>query len=140
MPKRTKIQSLNDAAGQSRHVRTHHPEEFWRKHIAAWRSSGGTKRAYCTQHDVSYWSFIDWVRRIERRDKEKSPQQCGNPFVPIRVVQPEPAPAEESLRGGGETAGGGREIEIVLPSGALIRFHDNCDAVFVANLLSALKA
>jgi hypothetical protein len=151
MPKRMKVQRVSGPAKQRRTVGNDQKEEFWRKHIAAWRASGVSKRAYCTQHDVGYWSFVDWVRKIELRDSEKVPARIaarlikgnakgGNPFVPIRVVQPDPVPTEEPVRGGGETAVGGQEIEIVLPSGVVIRLHDNCNAVFVANLLSALKA
>lgn len=149
MPRRTKVQSVGDNARQRRHPQN---EEFWRRHIAAWRASGGSKRAYCTQHDLGYWSFVDWARKIERRDREKvrpagvaAPVneghcQGGNPFVPIRVVQPGTASADETAPDRGEAGASGQEIEIVLPSGAVIRLHDKCNAVFVANLLSALKA
>src|SRR5574337_2138675 len=100
MPKKTKNQSPSDAVRQRRHVDNDQKEQLWRKRIAAWRASGVSKRAYCTEHDVPYWSFVDWARKIELRDGEEVPParvaaplnegsaQGGNPFVQIRLVSP----------------------------------------------------
>ena len=88
-----------------------------------------------------------WRREIERRDGEQGnpaivSQQprvvpgakAANPFVPIRVLPEE----QQGARMKDITVR--RQIEIVLPSGTLIRLDDGCDPGFVARLLSSLKA
>lgn len=151
MPKRTKFQIRSDAAKQRWHVRDDQKEGFWRKHVEAWKKSGLSKRAYCAENNLAYSSFMAWLREIELRDREKEPpahvaallpdgtKQQGNPFVPIRIRQedlskeiepsaePKPSPKRQ------------HQVEIALPSGAVIRLHDGCDPSFVAKLLSCLK-
>lgn len=39
---------------------------FWQNHIAAWKTSGGTQRAYCAQHKLSNWSFSTWKKRLAK--------------------------------------------------------------------------
>jgi hypothetical protein len=38
--------------------------EFWTTHIARWESSGQTRRRYCRDEQISYWTFLDWQKRI----------------------------------------------------------------------------
>lgn len=37
-------------------------QEQWRRHVIAWRVSGLTKRAYCSEHGLSYQRFLHWSK------------------------------------------------------------------------------
>lgn len=151
MAKRSKFQIRSNAAKKRWHVRDPDKEVYWRGHIDGWRNSGLSKYAYCIGNDLSYSSFLAWIREIELRDREKAPpasaamsppaasDRSTNPFVPIRVVQNKAPGQAETVEVAGEKVSTERRIEIELPGGAVIRLHDGCNASFVANLLSALK-
>ncbi len=149
MSKRTKFQVRSDAAKQRWHVRDDQKEGFWRQHLEAWQKSGLSKRGYCMENDLAYSSFMTWRREIELRDREKvppanvaellakTPGRNANPFVPIRIV---PERESQEVKQVSEAKDGvAQQIEIVLPSGAVIRVHDSCDPCFVAKLLSGLE-
>lgn len=42
--------------------------EYWKSHIKAYQKSGLKQREYCRRHEISYWSFNSWKRRLERED------------------------------------------------------------------------
>jgi len=149
--KRTKFQIRSDAAKQ-RWVRDDRKEAFWRKHIAAQKQSGLSKRGYCLANNLSQSSFNAWSREIELREREKvaplnvdelltvAPSISPNPFVPLRllaeapshpVTEPPSAPVRDSAHG---------NIEILVPGGAMIRITADCTAGLVAELFSALKS
>jgi hypothetical protein len=84
-------------------------ERLWREHLAAWRRSGQSVRAYCRQHDLAEPTFYLWRRALEQRPVLSTPSQLvpaalpGNaPFVPLRLIGPSPTQAvlELVLRGG----------------------------------------
>jgi hypothetical protein len=150
MAKRTKFQIRSDAARQRWHVRDDQKEGYWRQHIAAWGKSGLSKRAYCTENDLAYSSFMTWSREIDLRDREKDPpanvaallsnvEKGSNPFVPLRILS-EKVPEEKESEAPPASDVKQQQLEIALPSGAVIRLHDGCDPSFVAKLLSCLKA
>ena len=60
--------------------------EFWKDHLAGWRSSGLTQRAYCHRHALSLASFGYWRRVLSRR--RLAPSSLA--LVPIVVSEPEP--------------------------------------------------
>jgi hypothetical protein len=43
-------------------------KEFWKKHIKNWEKSGLNKSEYCRQNNLGYYSFLDWIKRINRED------------------------------------------------------------------------
>ena len=40
--------------------------QIWQNHVKAYSSSNLTQKAYCFQHDISYWSFNSWKRRLKK--------------------------------------------------------------------------
>ncbi len=89
-------------------------ERRWREHLAAWRRSGQSVRAYCAGQGLSEPSFYSWRRLLTQRDGRSGARTVpgsktaaaalasGSPFVPVRLVE-DTAPAtalEVILRGG----------------------------------------
>jgi transposase len=84
-------------------------ERFWREHLAAWRRSGLSVRAYCHRHDLAQPTFYLWRRNLEQRPATSTPNQpatqptpANPPFIPVRLVGPTPnlPVLELVLRGG----------------------------------------
>jgi hypothetical protein len=96
-------------------------EAQWRRTLARWRKSGLTIRDFCSAEGVSEPSFYLWRRELQRRDQSAAPT-----FVPVRVVsESAPAPAVTAL-------------EIVTPSGHVVRVGSGFDAATLHRLLAAL--
>ncbi len=60
-------------------------EEFWQSHLEAWRQSGLTQVAYCTNQGLSLKSFYRW------RGKEKETAGIAKPsltLVPVSINAP----------------------------------------------------
>jgi hypothetical protein len=96
-------------------------EQFWRETVAAWRKSGQSVRAFCADRGVSEATFF--ARRRELADRH-APEPPTGPspapqFVPVKVV-PDPT------------------IEVVLPSGLVVRVPASADPAAVARLVAAL--
>ena len=40
--------------------------DYWSRHIAAWRQSGQSRKAYCEEHGLSYWSMRNLDKQAAR--------------------------------------------------------------------------
>ncbi|MGE3806413.1 MAG: IS66 family insertion sequence element accessory protein TnpB [Gemmataceae bacterium] len=99
-------------------------EQFWRKTIAAWEKSGQSARAFCASRELREPSFYSWRRTLRERDRLQPTAAERLPkLVPLRVV-PEAVAV----------------LEIVLPSGLVVRVPSGSDVTTVANLVAALRA
>jgi transposase-like protein len=102
-------------------------EQFWRETVAAWQESGQSVRAYCRRQRLQEASFYFWRRTLQERDRhlqERDRQGSATvqaKFVPVRVV-PEPL------------------LEVVLPTGLIVRVPATTEAATVATLVAALRA
>jgi len=90
-------------------------ERYWRRHLAAWRRSGQSVRAYCAGEGLSEPSFYAWRRVLAERNRRGGSKasrggsadtgavrDAGSLFVPVRLVEESPSAAtvEVVLRGG----------------------------------------
>src|SRR5271167_3253899 len=84
-------------------------ELFWREHLAAWRRSGLSVRAYCHRHALAQPTFYLWRRQLEQTAAAATPNQpatpttaANTPFLPLRLVgtMPNQPLLELVLRGG----------------------------------------
>jgi transposase len=89
-------------------------EWHWRQHVAAWRRSGQSVRAYCAAEGLSEPSFYSWRRVLAERARHRVAKQrhvgstdqetvpdADSPFVPVRLVEETTSTAlEVVLRGG----------------------------------------
>ena len=114
-------------------------EQFWRRTLADQAQSDLTVQAYCRRHSLNPATLRFWRQELARRDAESLP--TGEPpasptdlehtpaFLPVRVVQDSPAPIAV-----------GSPIEIVLPSGPIVRVTRGFSPNALDAVLSMLEA
>ena len=93
-------------------------EQFWRNTLAAWEKSGKSVRAFCSDRRLQEASFYGWRRTL--RERRRLAAQPVPRFVPLRVV-PEAV------------------LEVVLPTGLVVRVPAGAEAATVATLVAALR-
>ncbi len=59
-------------------------ESFWQVHVATWRGSGETQRAYCLRHGLKCHSLSYWHQRQIHR--EGSPAARPLTLVPASIL------------------------------------------------------
>jgi hypothetical protein len=130
-------------AMSTRHGKPRDPEreQFWRHTIADQAQSNLTIPAYCRRNRLSPATFRFWQRELARRDAESTPghadersasptEQTRTPaFLPVRVVQDAHARIAANS-----------PIEIVLPSGAIVRVTHGFNPQVLDAVLSVLEA
>jgi hypothetical protein len=92
-------------------------ERFWRQTIAAWKQSGQTAAAFAARRGVSVPSLYAWRQELARRDR--GPAAPAPTFVPVHIVPD-------------------ARLEVLLPSGLIVRTPVGADPVAVARLVAAL--
>jgi hypothetical protein len=100
--------------------RARKPEPFWLDLISRWRTSGQSVAAFCAARGVSQASFYTWRKRLSARAKAPTASAPPPPsFAAVRVVPDIP-------------------VEVVLPTGVVVRVPAGSDPVAVARLVAAL--
>ena len=95
-------------------------ERFWRETLAAWEKSGKSVRAFCASRGLSQASFYGWRRTLRERDRQRPLEERLPRLVPLRVVP-------------------GAVLEVVLPTGLVVRVPDGAEPAAVATLVAALR-
>jgi transposase-like protein len=98
-------------------------EQFWRRMLREWRSSGLSVRAFCRLHGLAEPSFYSWRRVLAKRDGEQPT------FVPVRVL------GEATTADPIPTSG----LELVLDRGRVLRIGPAFDEVTLRRLLALLE-
>jgi hypothetical protein len=94
--------------------------QLWQKRLDRFRRSGLTITAFCDCEGISTASFYVWRRRLQH---DATPATADAPrLVPIRLVTP-PASAP---------------IELLLPSGCVLRLSSDCNLPLLQQLLTLL--
>jgi hypothetical protein len=92
----------------------------WQQRLQRIQRSGLTVTAFCAREGVSTASFYTWRRRLQR---EPDPPVTDKPrIVPVRLVAPATAPL----------------VELLLPSGCVLRLPPECDLAWLRQLLPML--
>ena len=97
--------------------------DYWSRHVAAWRRSGLSKKAYSEQHKVSYWSMRYWTDKLAEPDGGKSQ----------RLVELEPV--GDSTEHGGERA----PIELAVGDRYVLRLWPHLRATQLREVLAILE-
>jgi len=110
-------------------------------------ASGLTANEFCRQQGISNSTFSVWRKKLApRKIAGRSTKSNKKPaakvsatldFVPVTIVEPSASkhcePALQQLKGHSSLA-----MEMVLPSGGLIRLASNCPTSFLTAALAAL--
>ena len=99
--------------------------QLWAERLARFADSGLRPAEFCAAEGVSLPSFYSWKRRLHAESRSPSPEQNldtqpGPRLLPVRL----PAAA---------TA-----VELVLPSGVMLRVPPGCDLAFLRALIESL--
>ncbi len=97
----------------------------WQQRLERFARSGLSPAQFCTAEGVSLPSFYSWRRRLAR-------DTGAPPTAPVADVPPGPRLLPVRLPAGGAV------VELVLPSGAVLRVPAGCDLAFVRLLVEAL--
>ena|SRR5262245_57430993 len=85
---------------------------LWHERLERFARSGLNIAAFCQREGVSQPSFYAW-----RRLRDESPR-----FLPVRVIPPSALP-----------------VELLLPSGCVLRLSPVCELAWVRDLLEVLE-
>ena len=76
-------------------------ERMWRPHLAAFRASGATLRAFCTRRHLPLSSFYYWQKRLRGEPADVESISMTRPrLIPIEVLPSPDARYEIRLAGG----------------------------------------
>jgi transposase len=97
----------------------------WVDRLQRFPDSGLSPAQFCAAEGVSLPSFYSWKRRLAAESAGPAPQparadDAGPRLLAVRLSPPAAA------------------VEVVLPSGAVLRLPPGCDLAFVRALLQAL--
>ena len=104
-------------------------EQFWRRMMRLWRSSGLSVRAFCEEQGFSQPSFYAWRRTLAERDAS------AVSFVPVRVT----AEARTPSAADGSTGGSAGSVELMLDGGRRLRVGPGFDGPTLQRLLALLE-
>jgi hypothetical protein len=98
---------------------------LWEQRLSAFERSGLCAAAFCARERISLPSFYSWRRRLRQGPPPRTPRSTAAattelPFLPIQI-----APAATP-------------VEVVLPSGPVLRLAPGCDLSFVRSVVLAL--
>jgi hypothetical protein len=92
----------------------------WQQRLQRFRASGLTVPAFCDREGISTASFYAWRRRLEHDATPGGPEAPH--LIPVRLVPP-PVSAP---------------VELLLPSGVVLRLSPDTDLAWVRQMLSLL--
>ena len=108
-------------------------EKSWRRTIRQQQRSGLSVRDFCRREGLKDWTFRWWRQELARRDHEPSTAPPGEPtetapsFLPVRVVELEAVATRTAP-----------PIEIVLPTGSIVRVPSGFDPRTLGDVLAVL--
>src|SRR5436190_11659886 len=99
--------------------------ELWLERLARFPASGLTAAQFCAIEAVSLPSFYSWKRRLATEANATTTphdqvSDRGPRLLPVRLQPPGPA------------------VELVLPTGAVLRLPPGCDLDWIRSLVAAL--
>ena len=94
--------------------------EYWSGHVEAGRCSGLSKKSYCEQHDLAYWSLRYWVDKLSARESQE--------LVEL-----------EAVGVGGEAAEQRAAIELVVDERYVLKLWPSVRAAHLREVLAALE-
>src|ERR1700678_284679 len=95
---------------------------LWEKRLRTFEQSRQSVSTFCSEHGLSLPSFYAWRRRLRCSDSVSTPVAAADEprFVPIKLLSTS------------------TPIELVLPTGTVVRVPPGCDLAFVRSLVESL--
>jgi transposase len=109
-------------------------EKFWRRTVRDQQRSGLSVRDFCLRQGLKDWTFRWWRHELARRDQASSVTTSGERteavpvFLPVRVVDLEAVSPPQAP-----------PIEIVLPTGLIVRAPSGFDPRTLGHVLAVLE-
>jgi transposase len=108
-------------------------EQFWRDHIASWKSSGLSLRLYSERHGLKAGTLGYWNSRLKAQAADAPAPRGGSDaqttFLAVQVAEPTvtmPEPRDD-------------RIELALPGGCIVRVGRGFDAATLDRLLDVVE-
>ena len=108
-------------------------EQFWRDHVAGWKSSGMSLRLYSEEHGLKAGTLGYWNSRLKAQAADALTSLAGSEtaatFLAVHVAEPAvsaPEPRDE-------------RVELVLPGGYVVRIGRGFDAGTLGRLLDVVE-
>jgi transposase-like protein len=96
-------------------------ERIWRQHIERQRRSKLTVRGFCAQAGISEPSFYAWRSELTRRDSETGQSAPSESQTSRPTASPKPRFLPVTIAEYPRAAATASQVEVVLPSGLLVR-------------------
>lgn len=98
-------------------------EEYWKEHLRKFNGSGMSRRKYCAEENLSYWTFRDWQKKIEADySSEKLVKISHRDYPAVKESQFLPQST----------------IEIIVSQKISIRLNKNFDGELLRSVMSEL--
>jgi hypothetical protein len=94
--------------------------QLWQQRLERFRHSGLTVLAFCDREGLSLTSFYAWRRRLQRHATPPAPDAPR--LVPVRLITPTVS----------------APVELLLPSGSVLRLTPDTDLLWLRQLLPLL--
>ena len=108
-------------------------EQFWRDHVASWKSSGLSLRLYSERHGLKAGTLGYWNSRLKAQAADalisSAGPEAGATFLAVHVADPAVSVPEPRNEG----------VELVLPGGYVVRIGRGFDAVTLDRLLDVVE-
>jgi transposase len=108
-------------------------EQFWRDHIAGWKSSGLSLRLYSEEQGLKAGTLSYWSSRLKARSAEAPAPSSGSEATFLAVCVAEPAVAMPMPEPRDD------RIELALPGGRVVRVGRGFDAATLDRLLDVVE-
>ena len=106
-------------------------EQFWREHVAGWKSSGLSLRLYSERHGLKAGTLGYWNSRLKAQGADALTLSAGSEAKFLAVHVAEPAVSVSEPRDD--------RIEMVLKGGSVLRIGRSFDAVTLDRLLDVVE-
>ena len=106
-------------------------EQFWREHVAGWKSSGLSLRLYSERHGLKAGTLGSWNSRLKARAADARASSAGPEatFLAVHVAEPAVSVSEPW----------DDRIELVLKGGSILRVGRGFDAVTLNRLIDIVE-
>jgi hypothetical protein len=106
-------------------------EQFWRDHVAGWKSSGLSLRLYSEEHGLKAGTLGYWNSRLKPQAADSLTSSAGPEATFLAVHVAEPAVSVSEPRED--------RIELVLKGGSVLRVGRGFDAMTLDRLLDVVE-